>query len=137
MSDTGDTGDALEAIAPLPLPGGAGSVGGNGRIVYAMGATVVTCYGEPECVERFRTASDLSSDPLLLERQLEGAGWQLSQNKNGRIFRCPSHRLVEAAKVPLVYRGPKESPRAPGDRAACAGKPAEHKSAEYKPAERK
>jgi hypothetical protein len=100
----------------MPPPGGYGAPGGNGRIVHAIGATIVTCYGEPECLERFVTCSDLTSDPLLLDRQLTESKWQTSHNGKGKVFRCPAHALDLSTHVPLVYRGPKESPRAPGDR---------------------
>lgn len=99
-----------------PPPGGYGVVGGNGRIVHALGAVVVTCYGEPECLARFFTSSDIASDPLLLDKQLLSERWQTSCNGKGKVFRCPDHALDLSTHVPLVYRGPKESPRAPGDR---------------------
>ena len=102
-----------------PPPGGYGVAGGNGRVVRAAGAVVVTCYGEPECLERFFTSSDVGSDPFLLDEQLLRAKWQISGNAAGKVFRCPAHVLDVSKRVPLVFRGPKESPRAPGDRERC------------------
>ncbi len=104
-----------KATPTYPPPGGYGEPGGNGRVVHALGAVVVTCYGEPECLERLFTSSDIASDPLLLDAQLREAQWQIAANAQGKIFRCPLHALV---RVPLVERGPKEFPRQPRGRAA-------------------
>lgn len=108
--------DANATTKTYPPPGGYGVAGGNGRMIACLGACVITCYGEPECLARFFTTSEAFADPTLLDAQLASAKWQTAINGKGKVFRCPDHALDLSTHVPLVYRGPKESPRAPGDR---------------------
>lgn len=66
----------------------------NGQLIKAGGMALVHC--KPDCDEEFRSGSH----PSVLVKQLEAAGWQVTQLEDKVTrYRCPSHRIMERAMM--------------------------------------
>lgn len=66
----------------------------NGQRIKAGSMILVHCL--PECDEEFRSGSH----PSVIVKQLEAAGWQVTQLADKEVrYRCPGHRVIHRAPM--------------------------------------